>query len=247
MRNNVVVFSGRDGILIIDSGFSVHGAADLGKKIASLAKGEIRYIVNTHPHGDHVDGNVVAPAAKVINFKSIDGPDFKGLIARSGSPLKGRTGKELAAPYLMRFNGEEIRLIPNPGLHSTADLLIHFPKSKVLCLGDLLLADSCPAVQDVNGYLAFLDTVLDVFPEGTKFSGGHGKDLSAAGLRKYRNDLAAMVEIVRTNAAAGRSPEDMLRDDVLKEYKAAYSYLDWIGPDSWLKRIVDQMKSGALK
>ena len=73
------------------------------------------------------------------------------------------------------------------------------------------------------------------------------KDLSAAGLRKYRNDLAAMVAIVKKNAEAGRSPEDMLRDDVLKEYKAAYSYLDWIGPDSWLRRIVDQMRSGALK
>jgi len=247
MRNNIVVFSGRDGILIIDSGFSAHGAAALGKKIGGLAKGDIKYIVNTHSHSDHVDGNDVAPAAKVINFQNVGGPDFKDLISRSDRPLKGRGGHELAAPYVMRFNGEEIRIIPNPGLHSAADLMIYFPESKVLCLGDLLLAGSCPAVQDVAGYMAFLDTVLDVFPAGTTFSGGHGKDLTAAGLRKYRDDLAGMIAIVRKNAAAGRSPEDMMRDDVLKGYKADYSFLDWIGPDSWLRRIVDQMKSGALK
>jgi len=114
-------------------------------------------------------------------------------------------------------------------------------------MGDLLLSQSCPAVQDVAGYMAFLDKVLDVFPAGTTFVSGHGKDLKADGLRKYRDDLVGMIDVVRKGYAAGRSAEDMLRDDVLKSYKAEYSFLDWIGPDSWLQRIVDGLRSGALK
>ncbi len=247
MRNNVVLFSGPDGLLLVDTGFSKHGVDALRKRIAGLAKGEIRYIINTHPHGDHVDGNGVAPAAKVLNAENLDSPEWKGLVSRSDRPLKGRAGGELAAPYVMRFNGQEVQVVPNPGLHSPSDIMVYFPKSKVLCMGDLLLSQCCPAVRDVGGYLAFLDRVLDAFPAGTTFVSGHGKDLTAAGLRKYRDDMAAMVDIVKKGYAAGRSADDMLRDDVLKAYKAGYSFLDWIGPDFWLQRTVEGLRSGALK
>jgi cyclase len=247
MRNNIAVFSGPDGTLLVDTGFSKHGVEALGKTIRGLAKGEIRFIVNTHPHGDHVDGNGVAPAAKVLNAENLNSPEMKGLISRSDRTLRGRSGGELAAPYVMRFNGESVQIIPNPGLHSPSDILVYFPKSNVVCMGDLLLSQNCPAVQDVDGYLAFLDKVMDIFPAGTTFVSGHGQDLTAAGLRQYRDDMAAMVAIVRKGYAAGRSAEDMLRDDVLKAYKAGYSFLGWIGPDSWLQRIVEGLRSGALK
>ena len=87
-------------------------------------------------------------------------------------------------------------------------------------MGDLLLSESVPAVDDIAGYLAFLDDVLDVFPENTEFVSGHGRDLSAAGVRAYRDALKAMVEIVRANVAAGRTADQMVKDDVLKAYKA---------------------------
>lgn len=248
MRNNIVAFSGPDGILLVDTGFSKHADNALRETFGGLAKGEVRYIINTHLHGDHVDGNGIGLAdTKVINLKSLENQDFKGLISRSSRPLRGQSGRELAAPYRMRLNGEEVQIIPNPGLHSEDDLLIHFPKSKVLCMGDLLLSESCPAVQDVAGYMGFLDKVIEIFPAGTVFVSGHGKDLTKDGLRKYRSDLAGMLAVVRKNYDGGKSAEDMVRDDVLKTYKAEYSLLDWIGPDSWLLRIVEGLKSGSLK
>jgi len=147
----------------------------------------------------------------------------------------------------MRFNGQDVEIIPNPCLHSQDDLLIHFPKSKVLCMGDLLLSESCPAVQDVAGYMGFLEKVIDIFPAGTMFVSGHGRDLTKDRLRKYRDDLAGMIAVVRKNYEAGKSADDMVRDDVLSAYKAEYSLLDWLGPDSWLLRIVDALRSGSLK
>jgi cyclase len=147
----------------------------------------------------------------------------------------------------MRLNGEDVRIIPNPGLHSEADLLVYFPKSNVLCMGDLLLSQNCPALQDVAGYMAFLGKVIDVFPAETTFVSGHGKDLTMDGLTKYRDDLAGMISIVRKNYAAGKTVDGMLRDDVLGAYKADYSFLDWIGPDSWLRRIAEALGSGRLK
>jgi len=246
MRNNIVVFSGPDGILLVDTGFSKHAVDALKATIGSLARGEIRYVISTHPHGDHIEGDGIAPAgANVIDFQDLDGPEFKNLISKSGRPLRGRAGRELQAPHVMPFNGEDILIIPNPGLHSQADLLIYLPKSKVLCMGDLLLSQNCPAVQDVAAYMDLLDKVLDIFPSETTFVSGHGKDLTAAGLRKYRDDLAAMIEIVRKRYAAGESAEAMIRGDVLKAYKAEYFLLDWLNPDSWIPRVRRSLQAGS--
>lgn len=245
MRNNVIAYSGPDGILLVDTGFSRHAVDALKKTIAGLAKGVIKFVVNTHPHGDHVEGNGIAsPGGRMIGFPDLDGPDLKGLLSKSEEPLRGPAGRELRAGYVMPFNGEDVRIIPNPDLHSPADVLVYFLTSKVLCMGDLLLSQNCPAVQDVSGYMSFLDTVLDVFPPGTTFVSGHGKDLTKDGLRKYRDDLAGMTGIVQQYHAAGQSAEDMVRNDVLGSYKAEYSFLDWLGPDSWIPRICRGLQSG---
>jgi hypothetical protein len=104
-----------------------------------------------------------------------------------------------------------------------------------------------PAVSDVPGYLAFLEDILDVFPENTTFVSGHGRDLNAAGVRAYRDNLKAMVAIVKTNLAAGRTAEQMVQDDVLKGYKAQYSLLDFLTPDALIARVVTSLQQGALK
>ena len=53
---------------------------------------------------------------------------------------------------------------------------------------------------------------------------------------------AAMIAIVRKNREAGKSADDMVRDDILKAYKAEYSFLDWIGPDSLIRRAAAVLK-----
>jgi hypothetical protein len=95
--------------------------------------------------------------------------------------------------------------------------------------------------------MEFLDKVLGVFPDGTIFMSGHGKDLTAHGLRKYRDDLRAMIAIVRKKFDAGKTAEEMIREDVLKSFKPRYSLLEWLGPDTWIWQVYRSLKSGALK
>jgi len=114
-------------------------------------------------------------------------------------------------------------------------------------MGDLLLAESIPALDDVGGYLAFLEDVLDVFPEDVTFVSGHGRDLSAAGVRGYRDSLTAMVEIVSSGLAAGRTPEQMVKDDVLKSYKPQYSLLTFLPVDSLIPRVATGLQKGTIK
>lgn len=76
---------------------------------------------------------------------------------------------------------------------------------------------------------------------------GHGRDLTAAGLKAYRDTLNAMIGIVRTNVAAGRTAEQMVQDDVLKAYEARYSLLDFMNPDTLIPRVVTALQQGTLK
>ena len=248
MRNNLVVQSGPDGVLVVDSGFSKRAVEAVKKTIAGFAAGDIKLVVNTHSNWDHIAGNALAPSeAAVLGYAKLGGGSFQPALAREAGPLRGRSGLELPAPFAMRFNGDDVQIVPYPGLHSQDDILIHFRSARVLCMGDLLLSESCPAIGDVPGYMELLDKVLDVFPDGTTFVSGHGKDLTWQGLRKYRDDLRSMIALVKKNRDAGKGADDMVRDDILKSYKADYSHLDWLGPDWWIRGVSKSLDSGRLK
>lgn len=239
MMNNVLVFSGSEGAVVVDSGFSARAVEGLKKEIAALCAPGTRFLVNTHGHGDHVAGNAIAPSpAAVITAASL-AAGMPGLpITKGTEPVRGRSGHTLPAPYTLRTGGTTIELIPRPGLHSNQDVMVYFPSESVVDMGDLLLSESMPAVQDVAAYLAFLDDVLDVFPEKTTFVSGHGRDLDAAGVRAYRDTLTTMVGLVRAQLAAGRTAEQMVKDGLLKEYNARYSLLAFLVPDTLIPRVV---------
>jgi glyoxylase-like metal-dependent hydrolase (beta-lactamase superfamily II) len=248
MMNNVVVFSGTDGAVVIDTGFSTRALPDLKALVGGWSAAGIKYVVSTHAHGDHVAGNALAPSPQAVITAASLASGHPGLsVAREADPLKGRSGHTLPAPYAWRTGGADIKLIPRPGLHSDADLIVYFPAERVVGMGDLLLSESVPAAQDIAGYLAFLDDVLDVFPENATFVSGHGRDLDAAGVRAYRENLEAMIAIIRTNLAAGKTAEEMVKDDVLKAYKAKYSLLEFLAPDTLIPRVVTALRQGALK
>ncbi len=248
MMNNVLVFSGTDGAVVVDSGFSRRAVDELRKTILGWSPQGVRYVVTSHPHGDHVAGNTLAPTPEaMIAAATLAVPPPGAVITRRGEMLKGRTGRTLPAGYAWRTGGAEITLIPVPGLHSEVDLIVWFPGESVVAMGDLLLSESVPAVVDLPAYLSFLDDVLDVFPERTTFVSGHGRDLDAAGVRVYRDTLLSMVSVVRTQLAAGRTAEQMVAGDVLKDYRARYSMLDFLGVDSLIPRAVAGLQKGALK
>jgi hypothetical protein len=92
-----------------------------------------------------------------------------------------------------------------------------------------------------------LDDVLDVFPPDSRFVSGHGRDLTAEGLKAYRDTLNTMIGIVRTNWAAGRTPEQMVASDVLRSYAPQFGLLDFMVPNRLIPTIVKALEEGQLK
>jgi hypothetical protein len=102
---------------------------------------------------------------------------------------------------------------------------------------------------DLTGVQALVekDPQLVNFPEETLFVSGHGRDLASGGLRKYRDDLQATNAIVKKGFEAGKSTQEMKRNDLLKNFKPDYSLLEWLGPDWWIEQICQGLGPGAAR
>ncbi len=238
LRPNTAVLTGPDGILLVDTGHK-DVADQLLSVVNELGSGAIKFIINTHLHGDHAGGNeIVGKDAEIINLNNLSQYVSKGVISQGKEELNGKSGKTLGKYYLMHFYGEQIKLIPHPGVHSSADLIIYFSSSGVTHIGDLLLTQSFPAVgPNVQKYMEFLEKIIDFFPSDTKFIGGHGRDYSMNDLKEYQEMLLTTIEVVRTEMKKGKSVEETKSAKVLERWKDWGVYLEFLNTDYWIDAI----------
>jgi len=235
LRPNIGVSAGPDGILLVDTGHR-EVAEELLSAVNQIKDGNIRYIINTHPHGDHAGGNKTCGAnAVIIGYDNLGQMVSEGVLRQEEQSLN---------TYSMDFNGETIRIFASPGSHSDNDLIIYFTGSAVVHMGDLLLTQSFPAVGPrIKKYLEILEWTFHIFPQSTKFIGGHGRDYTMAEVRDYRKMLADTIKIVQKGMKAGKSVEVLKQEDVLKDYKSWGVFLDFLDTDYWIASIYDSYKN----
>jgi cyclase len=238
LRTNIGLSTGTDGILLVDTGFE-ETVPQLKKVLEKMGQGKIKYIINTHHHDDHTQGNVIAgPGTRIIGLQDIKQLVSEGVLVKAKGPLVGKTGKMFDLYYTLDFNGEEIRFIPSPGAHSSSDMIIYFTRSGVVHMGDLLLSQSFPAVsRNIKKYLPILEKVIDIFPGDTVFLSGHGKDLSKKGVRDYYAMLVTTINIVKKAKKAGKTIKEMQRQRILKDYESYNTFLDWLTTDYWIDAV----------
>jgi glyoxylase-like metal-dependent hydrolase (beta-lactamase superfamily II) len=238
LRPNTAVLTGPDGVLLVDTGHK-DVADDLETTVKKLGSGTIKYIINTHLHHDHAGGNdIVGKDAKIIHLNNMNQYLSKGIVSQGKEELKGKSGKSLGKHYLLNFNGEQVNLIPYPGVHSSADLIIYFSSSGVAHMGDLLLTQSFPAVgQNVQKYMEFLEKIIDFFPSDIKFIGGHGRDYGMNDLKEYQKMLLTTIEIVRKKMKEGKSLEETKSANVLERWKDWGVYLEFLNTDYWIDAV----------
>jgi len=238
LRTNIGVSVGPDGILLVDTGFKETAEA-LNTVIHKLGPGEVVYIINTHFHGDHVSGNwICGKNATLVDFENLEECMSYGFVFPGNGDLEGKLEEAFGTYYSINFNGEKVQIIPYPDIHSEADLLVHFSKSGVVHMGDLLLTQSFPAVGSrVKEYMDFLDKIVVIYPPGTKFIAGHGRDYTMDDLKDYRRMLQTTIGIVQREMQAGRSLEQIQKAQVLKEWESWGEFLKFLNCDTWIESI----------
>lgn len=238
-RSNIALSAGGDGLLLVDTGFSARAVEKLEETLSDLGKGPLKMIINTHLHPDHIAGNAIGgDEVQIVDFNNLEEMAGEGVLMSATEPIVGRTGKTFDPSYTMTFNDEEIRLIPYAGIHTDADLLVHFTRSGVVHMGDMLILQSFPSVtRKADEYLEFLETVMDIFPETTRFICGHGREGTLADIADYHLGLSAAAEIIRSALAAGLTTDEILGQKSLDTYDSWGEFIPILDIEYWVNAV----------
>ena len=214
---NVAASIGPDGILLVDDMYA--GMADkLQASLKALSPLPVRIVLNTHFHGDHIQGDsVFGKTATIIAHENV----LKRLTA-SGKPLPFPM-VTFADSLAIRFNGEDIRLRHMADGHTDSDAVVFFAQSKVLHLGDMFFVGMFPAVYtegggDIRKLIVSLDRVLADYPPDTKVIPGHGDLSTMADLRNYVTMLKETVAAAEQGIREQKDADAIKKDPRIQKY-----------------------------
>jgi glyoxylase-like metal-dependent hydrolase (beta-lactamase superfamily II) len=243
---NIGVSTGSDGVALIDDQYAPLSERILAA-VGKLQQGPVRFVVNTHGHGDHTGGNeplgrsgalIVAHDA-VRRRMSVD--QFMKAFDRQvpAAPPAALPVVTFGIDTTLHWNGESIHAIHVPRAHTDGDAIVHFEKANVLHLGDVYFAGRYPFIDldsggSLVGMIQAVDLALGIANPKTRIIPGHGPLSDRAGLVAYRDVLTHARERISDAIEAGKSLEQVLAEKPLAEFDAEWGS-GFITPDGFLK------------
>jgi glyoxylase-like metal-dependent hydrolase (beta-lactamase superfamily II) len=221
--------------------------------LKTLGDGKLKFVLNTHYHGDHTGGNIAfGPDAPIIAQTNVR----KRLSEEQKSKFFNRTtpaSPKEALPVItfdnavsVFFNGEEIKVIHFPHGHTDGDSVIFFTGSNVVHMGDDFFNGRFPVVDleaggDVEGMTKNISDILSKLPAGVKIIPGHGALSDTEGLKSFHNMLVQTTDIVRKRMAAGKTLDQIKAEGLPEEWKAWGG--GFIKTDLWLTLIYNSLSA----
>lgn len=207
---NIGVSFGPDGILIVDDQF-----APLAEKIEAALKqlnpGRIKFVLNTHYHGDHTGGNAhFGREASIIAHSNVR----KQLGGKPGDSKPELPVISFDDSLSVFFNGEEIKLAHVPPAHTDSDSIVHFTGANVIHFGDTFFLGRFPNIDlagggDVRGYIHNVGEAIRKVPADAKLIPGHGPLSTIKELKEFHEMLLETSAIVQKGIDAGKSLEQV--------------------------------------
>tara|TARA_R110002167_G_scaffold364511_2_gene586439 strand:- start:76 stop:936 length:861 start_codon:yes stop_codon:yes gene_type:complete len=238
---NIGVLATEKGLLLVDDKF-----ASLAEKIEFAMKGiednELKYVINTHYHGDHTGSNqFFAHKAPIFAHENVRNrlSSKAGLSAES---LPVVTYKDGITIYL---DNEEVQLTHLPAGHTDGDTYVYFKNANVLHTGDLFFEVGFPYVDlksggSIKGYLASVRHMIANTPDDVVIIPGHGKLTNKKRLVAFAEMMAYSIDKVSKALAAGKPEADIVAQGIGEKYQ----HLSWsfITEEKWLKTLIADLK-----
>jgi len=253
---NIAASIGEDGIVIVDDQF-----APLAEKIQASLKSlgitdkPVRFVINTHYHGDHTGGN--APFANtgstVIAQDNVRKRMASGGTAGNGGSIKmdvKPTEKE-ALPIItfehdvtVHLNGEDIRALHFPAGHTDGDSIIFFPKNNVVHMGDDFVRYGFPFIAvssggSVQGMIAAMERATAQLPADVKVIPGHGQLSNLDDVRAFTTMLKETSAAVQKALDAHKTLEQMKQEKILEPWQKWSG--DFVKADAFIETLYNSL------
>jgi glyoxylase-like metal-dependent hydrolase (beta-lactamase superfamily II) len=218
---NIAVLTGPDGKVLVDAGIGV-SRTQIAKALAGLGADPVTYLINTHWHFDHTDGNawLNSAGAKIIaqentrkhlrEVQRVEDWDYNFLPL----PPEGIPAEVFARDRTLKLNGTSIALKYYGSAHTDSDISVTFTEANIVHVADTFWNGIYPFIDystggSIDGMIAASDANLAATTDNTIIIPGHGKAVSnKAELKEFREMLIAVRENVAALKKQGRSRDE---------------------------------------
>jgi glyoxylase-like metal-dependent hydrolase (beta-lactamase superfamily II) len=207
------VQAGAEGVFMVDSQY-----APLTEKIVAaikaLSPAPIRFLVNTHVHGDHTGGNENFGRMGVAIFSR---EQLRARMAGGPKPAPAAALPTVTynAPVTVTLNGEAIQMIPVPVAHTDGDTMVYFPAADVIMTGDFYRSVGYPFPDPNNGgtfkgLIDGLNQIIALAKPTTKIVPGHGPIVDKTAVAAHRDMALSVRDRVAGLIKEGKNVEEVL-------------------------------------
>jgi cyclase len=237
---NIGLSVGDDGVVMIDDQFAPLTDRILAA-IRELNDGDIRFVINTHVHGDHTGGNENLGRMGIL----ILARDEVRVRLASTAPAAALPVLTFSDAITVHLNGEAVTAFPVPPAHTDGDSYIHFQGSDVIHAGDVFRTTAFPYIDTANGgtlqgTLDALAILIGMSGPNTKIVPGHGGVSSRADVIAFRDMILDVAAKIGPMVARGMTYEQVAASNPT----AAYSNQGYGDPERFLRAVYTELGGG---
>ena len=251
---NIGVSAGEDGVFLIDDQF-----APLTPKILAAVKAisdkPIRFLMNTHWHGDHVGGNenlgnagvVIIAHDNVYKRMSVGGAITALKQNYAPAPKAALPVITFTTTSTFHLNGDDVTSTHLPPAHTDGDSFVRFTKANVIHTGDVFAAYRYPFMDvesggSVRGVLRAIDVMLPLIDDNTKVIPGHGGLSSKKDVLAYRRMVSTAISKIEPMVKSGRTLQQVIDAKPLREFDEEWG--KFRKPEAFVEIVYNGLKPG---
>jgi len=255
LGGNILVSTGVDGVLLVDDQMPELKYKIL-RSLRKIGGKSVDYIINTHWHFDHAEGNLVF------------GPDGAKIVAHENSRKMMLNPKPInlsfivypqqpyplnAVPQItyqdsmkLHLNGDQIELYHFGHAHTTGDTAVYLRNSNVLHMGDVFNMTGPPFIDagnggSIDGIIRFCEEILKVVNDETVVVPGHGPISTTEDIQTYIDMLIVVRDRIQAQILEGKSLQEIIDSDPTKEWR------DKFGDGPFIVGVIDRAYAGMTK
>jgi cyclase len=250
---NIGLSVGPDATFLIDDQYAPL-TPKLEAAIATITDRPVRFVVNTHWHGDHTGGNenLGKAGAVIVAHDNVRRRMSTAQISEAygdttpASPHPALPVLTFADAVTFHLNGHEVAVTHHPAGHTDGDAVVRFREANVVHMGDLFFNGTYPFIDlesggSAAGVLRAVDSVLADVDDATRIIPGHGALATRADLVAYRDMLTGTIEAVRSLVAQGKSREEVVAAKPTASWDATWGG-GFMKPDAYAGSLYDSLE-----